>query len=485
MRTKKLIKLVAILIIVGVLSLTNSIGLVNGVGGQSDANASTLGLAQSNQSWSWIYEGPIYLVDLYYISEDGTFKALTEKIPELKELGIKTIWLVPIFDHSNPKIYHHVVDYYKIYPPHGSEADLRELIETVHKNGMRIIFDLVTSYAPEDSILWKEHKDWFIYDENGTVQHTWPNDFGLAINRKHPEVIKYFSEVAKYYVEEYDIDGWRMDSVANNWNPKTVQGDYSCTELLRSVKQAITSVKPDAILLAEQPGPLYQWPSPYNPPWIKFNGSGFRLEYVADPVFDEMCELSQQLGAFFYYWIVKVSEGALPTSSDLVYTLHHEKIWYGRARVRFIEHYDTVGRFGRIQVLAPNLHKPLATLIFTIPGVPLITAGQEVGATGGWQETVDWEHGDYTLRCFYKKLMQIRSMNKALLHPSANITDVWAGGDITLAYLRNYEDNYIITVINLRGKPASSILSLPVQSMDIKMKDKYTLYDLLLSLIHI
>lgn len=84
--------------------------------------------------------------------------------------------------------------------------------------------------------------------------------WGFAVDKTNPEMIEYFTEVAKYYVKEYDIDGWRVDAPSDNWNPDIISGDHSSKQLLRSVKTEITKIKLDAILFIRMANNCYNIP---------------------------------------------------------------------------------------------------------------------------------------------------------------------------------------------------------------------------------
>ena len=431
-----------------------------------------------------IIEGPIYETHPYYYP-NHSFKEITQQIPQLADLGVKTIWLLPIWEHAGDEPQHRFIyainDYYKIDPAYGTPEDLKELVDTAHQYNLKVILDFVTCCTPKGSVAWNnnftfmislpelqkkaeelgwelEHgvrgEDKIVYynceekeyvekyttcevcgeiiGEDVVMAHYPVASWGWAIDRTNPEVIDYFTKVAEYYVKEYDIDGWRVDAPQNNWNPKIISGDHSAIRLLRNVKRAITEVKPNAILLAEVPAP--------SPDGV--------------PEFDEMCEAScSPLGLRFLIkrW----------TSEDLVNYIKNEKIQYGRTRARFMEGHGTP-RINKLleQQGKPQLGKPLLVLISTLPGVPMIQAGQEIGETKKYNENpqVDWANGDYELRKFYKKVFSIRNNNNALKY--GTIENVWKSGDNTYAYLREYENESVVVVINFLNKTATSILNL-------------------------
>ena len=436
----------------------------------------------------WLYDGPIYETHPYYYP-NHSLKEITKQVPSLADFGIKTIWLMPIWEHqisSSPSTFIYLInDYYKIDPAYGTDKDLKELVETAHKYNIKILFDLVTCCTPPESVIW--NNDWTLripvsdlqsmgldlkynnYQGNDIIYsncnlqekpvkcdllgrpvgkdviiYHYPfAGWGPAVDRSKAEVADYFTKVAEYYVREYDIDGWRIDSPVNNWNPNIIHGDHSIMGLLRNIEKTITDVKPSAILYAESP-------------FVARLDAYQSINPSESPILDEISDASNSnLGLIL---------NKLKTSDELVNFFINEKIGYNRARVRFIE---TVNE-QRINKLSPQLNRPLIVLISTIPGVLLIQTGQEIGATNQFfsdNPSVDWNNGDYELRDFYKKVFKIHNENNALKYGS--ISNVWKSGDNTYAYQRSYKDEKVIVVINLLNKKATS-------SLDLSFIDKGT-----------
>lgn len=433
---------------------------------------------------NWLYEGPVYETHPYYY--DGTFKGMIKKIPEIADLGAKTTYLMPVWENSGGD--YRILDYYKIDPKYGSEKELRELVDTVHKYGMKIVFDLTTRVAAPGSIPWNENltmrmslsdlkskakelgwKLKYKTDNKGrkivyydtrykasnkinakntrtkrisqvggrivsdeVVLNTFPvASKGIAIDRTNSGTIDYFTKAAEYYVENFDIDGWRIDNPLDNWNPQIIPGDHSIVPLLRSVKDAVNKAKPDAVMLAENA-------------WISSR------KHVP---LDEMCEASYsyEFNDYVYSDII----AGKSTSQQLIEFLNKEKISYNRYRTRFLETHDKT----RINKVVPELHKPLAVLISTIPGIPMIQAGQEIRTNEPFPKPIDWAHGDSDLRGFYKKVFKIRRMYSALKY--GLISGVWKSGDNIMAYLRSYENETVIVTINFSNKQSESVLSVP------------------------
>jgi glycosidase len=275
-----------------------------------------------------------------------------------------------------------------------------------------------------------------IINRDNVTLFTYPiPKFGLAVDRTNPEAVNYFTNVGKYYVEKYDIDGWRLDSTYNTWNPKIISGDHSILKLTKSMKSAITGVKPDAVFLAENPSVELDETSEIS--YLSYD----RFKSIGDGI------VTGKIG-----------------SQELVESLMNESIGNNRTRAYFGETHDSP----RVNKIFPQFNKPLLVLISTIPGVPMIQAGQEIGAKNDWyfslrsNPKVDWKNGDHDLRDFYRKVFRIRNNNSALKYGS--LKNVWKAGGGTYAYLRSYGNDTAIVVINVNGRTVSSTLDLPLAS---------------------
>jgi len=419
------------------------------------------GLVDNEDGDCWIRQGPIYQTHPYAYP-NHSFKEITQQIPKLADLGVKTIYLMPIWEHpGEKKAIYSIYDYFKIDSECGTPQELKELVDTAHRYNMKVLFDLVTCCTPKGSVAWNnswtlsmslaelerraEELGWrleyktingnkFVYancrksgeqllcdvagiiiDNNTVIFRHYPRaDWGFAIDRTNPDVIEYFTKVAEYYVKEYNIDGWRLDVPSANWNPKLIPKDHSITNMMKNVKGAITKIKPGAILLAE----------------------------TSFPEVEEICDYLY--GRDVLRWILTTK----PTSAELV-----EKIKDVNNRVYHIpdlEKYD----------LSVQQQKVSLVLISTLPGVPMVRVGEEIGVRGSFESgPINWEEGNYELREFYKKVFKIRNSHPALKY--GTISNVWKAGDKTYAYVREYRDEKIIVVINFLDKPAISELDLP------------------------
>lgn len=197
-----------------------------------------LSIYQGSGPGAWPVKGALYEVCPENYPKHS-LREITADIPRLKKLGITAIYLTPIFSCLGNAQYL-INDYDAINPRYGTEEDLKDLVAIAHQHGIKVLLDLVTSLTYDGTKIMREHPDWVLRGKDGQRQRYFPiPEFGWALDCMNPEVIAYFSGVARRYVERFDIDGWRVDSPINNYDPAKVDGDHSRTQLLRAVRKAV------------------------------------------------------------------------------------------------------------------------------------------------------------------------------------------------------------------------------------------------------
>lgn len=188
----------------------------------------------------------------------GDFKGITKNIAYLKELGITAIWLTPWYDNSDeittcdkpwcPMTSYHgygAIDYYGVENHFGTMRDLREMIETAHKNGIKVIQDQVANHVGFKHP-WANNpplENWFPPFKQNTFNNSVllsPNasqterdnllkgwfDFSLPdLNQEEPEVAKYELQNALWWIGATGIDGIRQDTI--QYMPRTFIRDWS------------------------------------------------------------------------------------------------------------------------------------------------------------------------------------------------------------------------------------------------------------------
>jgi cyclomaltodextrinase / maltogenic alpha-amylase / neopullulanase len=312
---------------------------------------------------TWTKNATIYEVNIRQYTSEGTFKAFANHLPRLKKMGIDILWLMPIHPIGDKKrkgtkgSYYAVKDYYGINPEFGTAEDFKSLINSIHQLGMHVIIDWVGNHSAWDNNLAQLHPDWYTIDGNGDFQPTPWYDWSDVIDfdYNNPELRKYMTDALRYWVKEFDIDGYRCD----------VAG-FCPVDFWDQVRKELDAIKP-VFMLAE-------WESR---DMVK---NAFDMTY-SWTLFDQLkpvCLQEKNINGLVEYLAHDV--GAFPPSAyRMTFTDNHDmNSWNGNAVDNFKEGYS-------------------AAIVFThvVNGMPLIYSGQEAGLNRSLaffeKDSIDWK----------------------------------------------------------------------------------------------
>jgi glycosidase len=338
----------------------------------------------------------------------GDFQGIVNQISHLKELGINAIYLTPI-SLSNSSHRYDTIDYLKIDPRLGTEDDFLKLVNNLHQNGIKIVLDAVFNHSSSDFHPFKDvlknqeksrYKDWFLIEKfpvkverDKTYQTFGFEPHMPKLNSLNSEVRDYLIKVGKYYIEKFDIDGWRLD-VADE-----VDSDF-----WRMFRKEIKKAKPSAIIIGEV-----------------WHNSDY---YLRGDQFD-----SVQNYQFFEvsnnYFLKKTID--LATFRDqLVHLLMMYPDPVQKALLNQLDSHD-VPRI--LHVAKDDLNAVKLAVVFqmTFQGMPCIYYGDEVGMTGGGdpdnRRCFDWnqKNWNHDLFQFYRQIIEFRKNNQAIKYGSYEI----------------------------------------------------------------
>ena len=155
----------------------------------------------------------IYEVHVGTATPAGTFDALIAKLPDLSELGVTAIELLPVAE--SPGRWNWGYDGVKLWAPsshYGGPEALRRLVDAAHRHGLGVILDVVYNHlGPDGNYLRCYAQDYF------TSKHHTP--WGDALNFAHEAVREFFTANAAHWVAEYHLDGLRCDATHELWDP--------------------------------------------------------------------------------------------------------------------------------------------------------------------------------------------------------------------------------------------------------------------------
>lgn len=180
----------------------------------------------------------IYEANIRQYSPEGTFEQFTKDIPQLKQIGVKVIWLMPIFPISETKrkatggadskfasefpeaeqdkylgSYYAVSDFTKINPEFGTIEDFRTLLTTAHDNGIYVILDWVPNHTGWDHTWLKTNPEFYTQNDKGEVVHPLDTDWTdvADLNYDNQEMRKAMIKDMSYWLTEEGVDGFRCD----------------------------------------------------------------------------------------------------------------------------------------------------------------------------------------------------------------------------------------------------------------------------------
>lgn len=359
----------------------------------------------------------------------GNLKGITKKLGYLKSLGITCIYLNPIFEaHSNHK--YDTGNYRKVDPDFGTTEDLRELIKKAGKKGMRIMLDGVFSHTGDDSIYFNKYGR---YDSVGAYQSpdspyadfyrfkNWPNEYdcwwNIAILPNTAEENKHFDEFI--CGEEGVIRSWTRLGVAA-WRLDVA--DELPDGFLDRAAHAAKAVDPDTLILGEV------WEDASNKVAYGVRRrylQGGQLDSVTNyPFKEDILNFVRCGDAARLNNTVNVLRNNYP--KDVLDSVMNILDTHDTARILSVlgESGDTSTRELRAAAKVQNLPEAIAklkmaTLLqYTLPGVPCVYYGDEVGLEGFEdpfnRRCFPWENRNREILRWYKKLGKIRTEERPI-----------------------------------------------------------------------
>lgn len=374
----------------------------------------------------------IYEANIRQYSEEGSFNAFARDIPKLKELGVKIIWLMPVYPISSTKSkgslgsYYAITDYTKVNPEFGSMKDFRHLVKTAHDNDMYVILDWVANHTGWDHIWIKEHPEYYTQDKDGTIidplnpetGESWDWTDVADLNYDNQEMRQEMIRDMRYWIEEEGVDGYRCD-VAHQ-----VPVDF-----WEDAAAALREIKPVFMLAeAEQPELLE-------------NAFDMQYAWEGHHIMNEIAQGKKDVKAWDDYM---AKNDTLLESDDIFMNFtsnHDENSWNGTV-------FERMG----------GAAETFAAMTYAIPGMPLIYSGQEYDMDKRLlffeKDTIRKEKGKFYP--LYEKLGKLKNNNKAL-HGGKNAAAyqrlATSEDAKVLAFRREKEGDTLLFIANLTDKP--------------------------------
>ena len=415
-----------------------------------------------------------------------------------QDLGVTGLWLMPIFESPSYHGYD-VTDYLTVNPDYGTNDDFRRLVEEAHRRGIRIIVDLVLNHTSSQHPWFvdsasgpdSERRDWYTWSETDPGyrgpwgQQVWHYKngayyYGLFwdgmpdLNLENAQVTAELYEVARFWLEEMGADGFRLDAARHYIEDGKVQAHTPQTHTWLQGFYAFTrEVEPGALTVGEI-----------------WDVSDAVVTYVGSDM-DLAFEFSLATAI-----LLSVNEGRATPLASMMKEV--QRLYPQGGYATFLANHDqnrVMDELGRDADKA----RLAATVLLTLPGVPFVYYGEEIGMTGAkpdelirtpmqWSaeahagftsglpwEPVNWGYENLNVKAqsddpdsllsHYRRLITLRAAHPALR--SLAFESLESAGRSVYAYLRSVEGDAVLVVVNFGAEAtaeyalSSSALSLP------------------------
>jgi alpha-amylase len=418
----------------------------------------------------------------------GDFNGVTEKLDYLQGLGIRGIWLMPIFPSPSYHGYD-VTDYYAVNPEYGSLDDFKQLQEEAHKRGIRVIIDLVINHTSSQHPWFQmsaandpEYADWYVWSDtdpggvgpwgqtvwykgkNGKYYYAVFWDQMPDLNFKSPAVQQEVEKITSFWLKEVGVDGFRLDGARYYVEEDQILADSPGNHgFLKEWSTYYRSVNPQAFTVGEV--------------WTE----NFTVStYTKD---------NTQFDAAFNFDLASATLKALNEgrNSTIDFTFKNTvKLFPDQDNANFLTNHDMDRAMNQLGGDEDKV-RAAAGILFTAPGIPFIYYGEEIGMQGrkpdehirtpmqwtdekgaGFTSGAPWEpmNADHilinaakqtgqsnSLLEYYRKLIHLRNAHPALRIGQTDVAE--SNSSKLVSYLRASADETVLVVINIDDAPVT------------------------------
>ncbi|MDH5218731.1 MAG: 1,4-alpha-glucan branching protein GlgB, partial [Gammaproteobacteria bacterium] len=415
----------------------------------------------------WMKE-PVSIYEVHLGSwrrdEQGHFMTYHELAHQLveyaKKMGFTHIELLPITEHPLDASWgYQTLGYFAPTSRFGTPDEFRYFVDYCHLNGIGVILDWVPAHFPRDSHGLAR------FDGSALYEHEDPRkgehrDWGTLIyNYGRNEVKNFLLASALYWLEEFHLDGLRVDAVASmlyldysreagDWVPNKYGGreNLEAIDFLRDLNIITHSEQPGTMIMAEE---STSWPQVSRPVYL--GGLGFSMKWNMGWMHDTLAYM-QQDPIHRHYHHDQLTFGLLYSfTENFVLPFSHDEVVHGKGSLRNKMPGDEWQQFANLRLLY--------TYMFAYPGKKLLFMGCEFGQGTEWNfdGQLDWYTLQYPLHQGLQQLSQdLNHQYRAL--PALHRKDFDVEGfewidchdapQSVLSFIRRDGSDYVIVVLN-------------------------------------
>jgi len=368
-------------------------------------------------SKNWIYRTNIYEVNLRQYTPEGSFNAFSNHLHRLRDMGVETLWFMPLTPISQKEkkgslgSYYACSDYTSINPEFGTAEEFRMLVKKAKDMGFRILIDWVANHTGWDHVWTREHPEWYEKDPEGNFRKASGMDDIIELDFNNRDMREAMINAMSFWVREFDIDGFRCDLAF--W--VTLDFWKEAIPRLNAIRPLFWLAEMDPL---EYPDYMQVFDAAYSWKWMHQTASWYREQLP-------LATLHRVLNAY----------DVVPGIKAWFTSNHDENSWNGTE-------YEKYG----------DAALPLAVHSCTWPGIPLIYSGQEIPNHKRLlffdKDVLQWPEQP-ALHEFYKTLLRLHHSHPAL-DAGAELYRLAVSADAhILCYLRKQQEHEVLVMLNL------------------------------------
>lgn len=445
-------------------------------------NTASIGLNHSDYQWedhTWMDQrrqhnwqhAPISIFEVHLGSwrrgpegELLNYRQLAEQLVNyVLEVGFTHIELLPITEHPyDPSWGYQTTGYFAPTSRHGSPDDFRYFVNYCHQHNISVILDWVPAHFPKD------HHGLARFDGSALYEHDDPRlgehlDWStLIFNYGRNEVKNFLVSSALYWLEEFHIDGLRVDAVASmlyldysrtDWIPNKYGGreNLEAIDFIHQLNETVHQLYPGVLMMAEE---STSWPQVSRP--VYTGGLGFDLKWNMGWMNDTLSYMHENPVHRKFHHNTLTFSMLYAFTENFLLPFSHDEVTHGKQSMLNKMPGDEWQRFANLRLLY--------TYMFTHPGKKLLFMGCEFGQGTEWNSTsaLDWYVLDYENHQGIRHL--VKDLNQLYTHsPELYTYDFdWRGFEwidchdadqSILSYTRNADDKLLIVILNFTPVP--------------------------------
>jgi 1,4-alpha-glucan branching enzyme len=383
----------------------------------------------------------------------------------VQEAGFTHVEFMPVMEYPyEPSWGYQITGYYAASSRFGEAEDLKFLIDAFHQAGIGVILDWVPSHFPNDKHGLGNFDGSCVYEHPDPRKGYHPDWKSLIFNYGRPEVRSFLISNALFWLDQYHVDGLRVDAVASmlyldysredgQWEPNQYGGNENleAIQFIKEFNEAVYAHFPDVQTIAEESTSFNRVSFP------TFDGGlGFGLKWMMGWMNDNL-EYFKKDPIYRRYHHNEITFSLAYTFTEhFMLPLSHDEVVYGKKSLLDKMPGDSWKQFANLRTLY--------SWMFLHPGAKLLFMGGEFGQRSEWQfeESLNWEESEYdSHRGIFKTIQALNKLyrSEASLHQDNYHYQSfeWLGlndhENSVLSFLRISGEETLVCVVNLTPQP--------------------------------